>query len=177
MYLAPSDALLALYARRPQKRQDILLALTAQRYRIRRRISQLRFLDSALLNPVCEVGRRRIVALRDELLGGPVGEQRLDFRTVLVQLAFAGGFRSSDRQAGSPSRAKGFFRPCGDQPRSISAVIFPPKSRSKSSPKIGRRQIDDIYAVSIGYRKSYGVFGTFEPLGPLVPSALPMAED
>ena len=41
-----------------------------------------------------------------------------------------------------------------------------PKSRSKSSPKIGRRQIDDIYAVSIGYRKSYGGFGTFEPLGP-----------
>ena len=60
--------------------------LTMQRYRIRRRISQLRFLDSALLQPVCEVGRRRIVALRDELLGGPVGEQRLDFRTVLVQL-------------------------------------------------------------------------------------------
>ena len=44
-----------------------------------------------------EVGRRRIVALRDELLGGPVGEQRLDFRTVLVQLAFAGAFRPSDR--------------------------------------------------------------------------------
>ena len=143
-----------------------LQALTAQRYRIRRRISQLRFLDSALLQPVCEVGRQRIVAFRDELLGGPVGEQRLDFRTVLVQLAFAGAFQPSDRQAGSPSRAKGFFRPRGDQPRSISAVIFPPKSRSKSSPKIGRRQIDDIYAVSIGYRKSYGGFGTFEPLGP-----------
>ena len=146
------------------------MALTAQRYRIRRRISQLRFLDSALLQPVCEVGRRRIVALRDELLGGPVGEQRLDFRTVLVQLAFAGAFRPSDRQAGrqagSPSRAKDFFRPCGDQPRSISAALFPPKCRSKSSPKIGRRQIDDIYAVSIGYRKSYGGFGTFEPLGP-----------
>ena len=27
--------------------------------------------------------------------------------------------------------------------------------------------MDDIYAVSIGYRKSYGRFGTFEPLGPL----------
>ena len=40
-----------------------------------------------------------------------------------------------------------------------------PKSRSKSSPKIGRCEIDDIYAVSIGYRKSYGRFGTFEPLG------------
>ena len=145
------------------------MALTAQRYRIRRRISQLRFLDSAPLQPVCEVGRRRIVALRDELLGGPVGKQRLDFRTVLVQLAFAGAFRPSDRQAGSPSRAKGFFRPRGDQPCSISAVIFPPKSRSKSSPKIGRRQIDDIYAVSIGYRKSYGGFGTFEPLGPGIP--------
>ena len=92
------------------------LALTMQRYRIRRRISQLRFLDSALLQPVCEVGRRRIVTLRDELLGGPVGEQRLDFRTVLVQLAFAGAFRPSDRQAGSPSRAKGFLRPRGDQP-------------------------------------------------------------
>ena len=82
------------------------MALTMQRYRIRRRISQLRFLDSALLQPVCEVGRRRFVALRDELLGGPVGEQRLDFRTVLVQLAFAGAFRSSDRQTGNPSRAK-----------------------------------------------------------------------
>ena len=87
------------------------MGLTAQMYRIRRRISQLRFLDSALLHPVCEVGRRRIVALRDELLGGPVGEQRLDFRTVFVQIAFAGAFRPSDRPAGSPSRAKGFFRP------------------------------------------------------------------
>ena len=44
------------------------------------------------------VGRRGYVALRDELLGGPVGEQRLDFRTVLVQLAFTGAFRPSDRQ-------------------------------------------------------------------------------
>ena len=95
---------------------QLALALTAQRYRIRRRISQLRFLDSAILQPVCEVGRRRIVALRDELLGGPVGEQCLDFRTVLVQLAFAGAFRPSDRQAGRPSRAKGFLRPRGDQP-------------------------------------------------------------
>ena len=32
---------------------------------------------------------------------------------------------------------------------------------------VGRREIDDIYAVSIGYRKSYGCFGTFAPLGPL----------
>ena len=55
-----------------------------------------------------------MVALRGELLGGPVGEQRLDFRTVLVQLAFAGAFWPSDRQAGNPSRAKGFFRPRGD---------------------------------------------------------------
>ena len=92
------------------------MGLTAQRYRIRRRISQLRFLDSALLHPICEVGRRRIVALRDELLGGPVGEQRLDFRTVLVQLAFSGAFRSSDRPDGRPSRAKDFLRPRGDQP-------------------------------------------------------------
>ena len=44
--------------------------------------------------------------------------------------------------------------------------VLPPKSRSKSSPKIGRREINDIYAVSIGYRKSYGRFGTFAPLGP-----------
>ena len=99
------------------------LALTMQRYRIRRRISQLRFLDSALLQPVCEVGRRRIVALRDELLGGPVGKQRLDFRTVLVQLAFAGAFRPSDRQAGSPearlARRASFVR-AEINPRSIS---------------------------------------------------------
>ena len=27
---------------------------------------------------------------------------------------------------------------------------------------------DDIYAVSIGYRKSYGRFGTFAPLGPIM---------
>ena len=82
-----------------------------QRYQNGHRISQLRFLNSALLHPVCEVGRRGFVALRDELLGGPVGEQRLDFRTMLVQLAFAGAVRSSDGQAGSPSRAKNFLRP------------------------------------------------------------------
>ena len=46
-------------------------------------------------------------------------------------------------------------------------VLPPPKSRSKSFPKIGRREIDDVYAVSIGYRKSYVRFGTFEPLGPI----------
>ena len=43
--------------------------------------------------------------------------------------------------------------------------VLPPKSRSKSSLKIGRCEIDDIFAVSIGYRKSYGRFGNFEPLG------------
>ena len=99
------------------------MALTMQRYRIRRRISQLRFLDSALLQPVCEVGRRRIVALRYELLGGPVGKQRPDFRTVLVQLAFAWAFRPSDRQAGSPearfARRASFVR-AEINPRSIS---------------------------------------------------------
>ena len=119
-------------------------------YQSGHRISQLRFLDSALLHPVCEVGMRGFVAPRDdELLGGPVGEQRLDFRTVLVQPAFAGAFRPSDRQAGSPSRAKGILRPRGDQLR-IAATIVPPKSRSKSSPKIGGRQIDDTDTVSIG---------------------------
>ena len=143
------------------------MALTAQRYRIRRRISQLRFLDSALLQPVCEVGRRRIVALRDELLGGPVGEQRLDFRTVLVQLAFAGAFRPSDRQAGrKPVSREGLLSSVRrSTPLDLGGTLSP-KCRSKSSPKIGRSQIDDIYAVSIGYRKSYGGFGTFEPLGP-----------
>ena len=128
---------------------------------IRPRISQLRFLDSAVLQPVCEVDRRRIVTLRDELLDGPVGKQRLNFRTVLVQLAFAGAFWPSDRQAGSPPRAKGFLRPRGDQPPLDLGGVPPPKSRSKSPPKIGRREIDDIYAVSIGYRKSYGGFCTF----------------
>ena len=39
--------------------------------------------------------------------------------------------------------------------------VLPPKNRPKSSPKIGGRQIDDTDAVSIGYRKSYGRFGTF----------------
>ena len=97
-------------------------ALTMQRYRIRRRISQIRFLDSALLQPVCEVGRRRIVALRDELLGGPVGKQRLDFRTVLVQLAFAGAFRPSDRQEARLARRDSFVR-SEINPRSISAAI------------------------------------------------------
>ena len=45
------------------------MALTVQMYQNGHIISQLRFPDSALLHPVCEVGRRRIVALRDELLG------------------------------------------------------------------------------------------------------------
>ena len=68
-----------------------------------------------LLHPVCEVGGRGFVAFRDELLGGPVGEQRLDFRAILVQLAFTGTFRPSYGQAGGPSHPKGFFRPGGDQ--------------------------------------------------------------
>ena len=72
------------------------------------------------------------IALRNELLGGPVGEQRLDFRTVLIQLAFAEAFRPSDRQAGSPSRAKSFFRP-----RLISAVIFPQKADQDHPRKLG----------------------------------------
>ena len=52
--------------------------------------------------------------------------------------------------------------------------VLPPKSRSKSSPKTGGREFDDIYAVSIGYRKSYDRFGTFEPLRPLWPLTVPL---
>ena len=51
--------------------------------------------------------------------------------------------------------------------------VLPAKSRSRSSPKIGRREIDEIYAVSIGYRKSYGRLGTFEPLGPSMTTLSP----
>ena len=98
--------------------------------------------------------------------GDPLASSASISGRCLSNLLLPGPFdRPTGRQAGSPSRAKDFFRPCGDQPRSISAALFPQKCRSKSSPKIGRRQIDDIYAVSIGYRKSYGGFGTFEPLG------------
>ena len=39
--------------------------------------------------------------------------------------------------------------------------VLPPKKQAKSFPKIGGRQIDDIYTVSTGYRKPYGGFGTF----------------
>ena len=44
-------------------------------------------------------------------------------------------------------------------------AFFPQKQIKIIPPKIGRREIDDIYAVSIGYRKSYGRFGIFAPLG------------
>ena len=40
-------------------------------------------------------------------------------------------------------------------------VLPPQKKQAKITPKIGGRKIDDIYTVSIGYRKSYGGFGTF----------------
>ena len=43
----------------------------------------------------------------------------------------------------------------------------PHKSRPKLSPKIGGCQIDDTDAVSIGYRKSYGRFGTFAQRFPI----------
>ena len=157
--------------------------------------------------------------LRDELLSGPVDEQRLDLRTVLVQLAFAGAFRPSDRQAGSRLARKadqeiaegcnrlirnsiicwkylystheitlakteeerkrlldiiethspqswGSFNMLGDFDFSDEKLqdttgVLPPKSRPKSSPKNRGRQIDDTDAVSIGYQKSYGRFGTF----------------
>ena len=66
-------------------------------------INTFGFLIPRFFIQFCEAGRRRIVTLREELLGGPVDEQRLDFRAVLVQLAFAGAFRPSDR----PYRAKG----------------------------------------------------------------------
>ena len=39
--------------------------------------------------------------------------------------------------------------------------VLSSKKQAKIIPKIGGRQIDDIYTVSIGYRKSYGGFGTF----------------
>ena len=43
-----------------------------------------------------------------------------------------------------------------------------PKSRPKSSPKLGGRQIEDTDVVSIGYRKSYGGFCTFVLTNPLM---------
>ena len=43
----------------------------------------------------------------------------------------------------------------------IRPAFFPSKKQAKIIPKIGGRQIYDIYTVSIGYRKSYGGFGTF----------------
>ena len=39
--------------------------------------------------------------------------------------------------------------------------VLPPKKQAKFIPENGGRQIDDIYAVSIEYRKSYGGFCTF----------------
>ena len=42
--------------------------------------------------------------------------------------------------------------------RDTTGVLPPKKSRPKIIPKIGGRKIDDIYTVSIGYRKSYGGF-------------------
>ena len=55
MYFNPMDVTLT----DTPVRAWVETALTAQRYRIRRGISQLRVLDSAFLQPVCEVGRRR----------------------------------------------------------------------------------------------------------------------
>ena len=107
-----------------------------QRYQSGHRISQLRFPDSALLRPVYEVGRRGFAALRDdEFLGGPVGEQRRDFGTVLALLAFAGAFRSSNRQAESPSRGKVFFHLRGDQPPLDRSDHRSPKKQIKIIPE------------------------------------------
>ena len=50
----------------------------------------------------------------------------------------------------------------------IRSAFFPPKSRPKSSPKIGRRQIDNTNSVSKGYRKSYGGLRTFASLEPIL---------
>ena len=78
--------------------------------------------------------------------------------------------RSTPARSRRPLKSHGPVSTCSEssifRTRSfrIRSAFFPQKSRSKSSPKIGRREINDIYAVSIGYRKSYGRFGTFEPL-------------
>ena len=48
-----------------------------------------------------------------------------------------------------------------DEKRQDTTGVLPPKKQAKIIPKIGGRQIDDTDAVSIGYRKSYGRFGTF----------------
>ena len=52
----------------------------------------------------------------------------------------------------------------------------PQKAPSKSFPKFGRHEIDDIYAVSIVYRKSYDRFGTFAPLGPTMRNGFSLSE-
>ena len=59
-----------------------------------------------------------------------------------------------------------------DEKNEDTTGVLPPRSRPKSSPKIGGRQIDDTDAVSIGYRKSYGRLSTFAQLGPMMRCSL-----
>ena len=129
-------------------------ALTMQRYRIRRRISQLRFLDSALLQPVCEVGRRRIVALCDELLGGPVGERCLDFRTSLL---LPGPF---DRPTGRPearlARRASFVGPMQRYRRSLGRPPLQPKTIPDLQDLVAARKSVSQGSIS-GKRAKYSV--------------------
>ena len=76
--------------------------------------------------------------------------------------------RLRERRLGPVHRNDGTGKSSNSPARSfrMRSAFFLTKNRSKSSPKFGRRKIDDIHAVSIGYRKSYGGFGTFVPLGP-----------
>ena len=79
--------------------------------------------DFALSHPVCEVGRRRIVALRDELPGGPLASSASISGRCLSCLLLPGPF---DRPTGRPearlARRASFVR-AEINPRSISAAI------------------------------------------------------
>ena len=82
------------------------------------------FSDFALLHPVCEVGRRGLVALRDELLVGPVGEQRPRFPDGACPACFLPGpfGRPTGRPEACLVRRASFVR-AEINPRSTSAAI------------------------------------------------------
>ena len=73
-----------------------------------------------------------------------------------------------DRLGVTPDRILGEFDFSDEKLQDTTDVLPAPKSRPRSSLKIGSRQITEKYPFSTRYRKSYYRFGTFMQLPPFL---------
>lgn len=65
--------------------------------------------------PAAQIGLSGAIATSDKFLGGTISQQRLNFRSILIEPAFAWAFRSAEPDTCFLSGSKRFFGALADQ--------------------------------------------------------------